>query len=465
MAKSTKGISLNLKTSDQTKESELDIDNEQLVDAFLQMKLQTPNRKKTKSNGEVFTPQKLINEMLDKLPKEVWTNSELKWFDPAVGTGQFMISVYRRLMKGLQNDIPDDAKRKDHIIKNMLFMSELDEQNYTECEKIFGNDCNIFKGNTLESSSDEFKFAQQFGISKFDVIVGNPPYNQGGKSIYNLFVEALVERAQYLLFVIPSIWLVGGKGMDRFRKMMLNRKDLRVIKHYENIGDAFLGVTLKGGVMYFLTDSSYNGNVDFNGEFVDLTKYDVFVKSGFDDLINKFKNMTTLDNITQSRSFSGIQTNDSRLMTKKCEDCYKVYVSQHKGREMYIYKKDVKDKDYSKWKVITPRASGKGNDGFGNLFIGKPNELTNDSYIFFEVDSEKQAISLSSYLKTKLPNVMLSLRKTSQDISPKTVNWIPLVPLDRTWSDDKVYKYFQLSQEQIEKIMNTSVKTYLKMNE
>lgn len=132
---------------------------------------------------------------------------------------------------------------------------------------------------------------------------------------------------------------------------------------------------------------------------------------------------------------------------------------------MYINKKDVKDKDYSEWKVITPMASGKGNDGFGNIFIGKPNELTNDSYIFFEVNSKKQAISLTSYLKTKLPNVMLSLRKTSQAISPKTVSWITLVPLDRVWTDDQVYEYLQLTKEQIQKIMNASVKTYFKMND
>ena len=121
----------------------MDIDNEQLVDAFLKMKLQNPNRKKTKSNGEVFTPEKLINEMLDQLPEKIWSDGEWKWFDPAIGTGQFMIIVYRRLMKGLPNDIPDDAERKNHIIKSMLFLSELDEQNYKECEKIFGNDCNI----------------------------------------------------------------------------------------------------------------------------------------------------------------------------------------------------------------------------------------------------------------------------------------------------------------------------------
>lgn len=468
----------NLVNVHQTKESELDIDNERLVDAFLKMKLQTPNRKKTKSNGEVFTPQILINEMLDKLPTDVWTNSELKWFDPAVGTGQFMIIVYRRLMKGLQSDIPDEAERKNHIIKNMLFMSELDEQNYTECEKIFGNDCNIFKGNTLDSSNDEFKFAQQFGFSKFDVIVGNPPYNQGKKIIYNLFTEALIDKCKYFLFIIPSIWLVGNKGMDNFRYMMLNRRDLRIIKHYDNIGDAFPGISMEGGVMYFFKDSLYNGDVEFNGQQLNFGKHDVFVTPGYDDLISKFKNMITLDTIMKPRSYTGISTNDPKLSTKKCDDCYSVYVSRKMGKNknvhksnssndslpplMYIKKKDVNPKDFSQWKVVTPRANG-GNGCFGRLFIGEPYHLTNDSFVFFETASENEAKSLITYLTTKLPNVMLSLRKISQDIIPRTVSWIPLVPLDRTWSDEKVYKYFQLTQEQIEKIQNTQVKGYDKL--
>jgi len=200
----------------ETERGQLDIDNEQLIDAFLKMKVATPNRQKTKTNGEVFTPKELINEMLDKLPEKVWENSELKWFDPAVGTGQFMISVYRRLMTGLQKEIHNKAKRKNHILENMLYMSELDEQNYLECKKIFGNDCNIFKGSTLEHSNQEFKFAEQFGISKFDVIVGNPPYNDNSGNtgtahqLWTHFVRRSINdwlnENGHLSFVNPSGW-------------------------------------------------------------------------------------------------------------------------------------------------------------------------------------------------------------------------------------------------------------------
>ena len=73
-----------------------------------------------KKFGEVFTPMHLVNEMLDKLPKDVWKNKKLKWFDPAVGMGNFPIAVYLRLMKGLKNKI-SDKKKKTYIRKNVIY--------------------------------------------------------------------------------------------------------------------------------------------------------------------------------------------------------------------------------------------------------------------------------------------------------------------------------------------------------
>tara|TARA_R110002095_G_scaffold162550_1_gene140882 strand:- start:167 stop:664 length:498 start_codon:yes stop_codon:yes gene_type:complete len=132
-----------------------------------------PIRKQKKDhNGEVFTPQSLINEMLDKLPKDVWKNKDYKWLDPANGIGNFPIIAYQKLMNGLQDVIKDKRERSEHIIKNMLYMVELDPDNIIISKKIFGEDANIFCGNFL--SMDLKKVT---GIDKFDIIMGNPPWN------------------------------------------------------------------------------------------------------------------------------------------------------------------------------------------------------------------------------------------------------------------------------------------------
>jgi site-specific DNA-methyltransferase (adenine-specific) len=71
----------------------------------------------------------LINEMLDKLPNEVWYNKDLKWYDPANGMGNFPIAVYLRLINTLKDIIPDNEERKRHILENILYMSELNKKN------------------------------------------------------------------------------------------------------------------------------------------------------------------------------------------------------------------------------------------------------------------------------------------------------------------------------------------------
>ena len=103
-------------------------------------------------------------------------------------------------------------------------------------------------------------------------------------------------------------------------------------------------------------------------------------------------------------------------------------------------------KKKSFWKVITPRAAFKAFSGFGEKFIGRPNEVHTGSYISFRVNNEDEAKSLLSYLDTKFANHILSIRKISQDISENTCKWIPLVPLDRAWTDDKVCEYLQIEQ-------------------
>jgi len=131
----------------------------------------------------------------------------------------------------------------------------------------------------------------------------------------------------------------------------------------------------------------------------------------------------------------------------------KCYVSQQKGNYKYIDKVFVKQ-NINKWKVITSSSYG-ASKYFGNIFIGKPNEIHSGSYISFEVNNEIEANSLLSYLKCKLPNLMLSLRKISQSISEKTVKWIPLPSLDRLWDDIQLYKLFKLTKEEIELIDET----------
>jgi len=90
-------------------------------------------QERIKKYGEVFTPPELVNEMLDKLPEHVWKNKNLTWLDPACGNGNFLVEVKKRLMEGLKEEIPDEKEREEHILENMIYGVEIQQDLVDEC--------------------------------------------------------------------------------------------------------------------------------------------------------------------------------------------------------------------------------------------------------------------------------------------------------------------------------------------
>jgi len=406
-----------------------------------------PKEVEKKDNGEVFTPISMVNEMLDTLPKDVWSNKKLKWYDPANGLGNYPIVVYLRLMEGLKESIPDENERKKHILENMLYMAEMNKKNII-ISKFIINVGNEYKLNLYHGDSLALDIEKEWGVKKFDVVIGNPPYNtkfknnKGAEPLYNKFIEKYIDKCRWLLFIVPSRWFAGGKGLDQFRKNMLERNDIKLIKHYKNASSIFGNkVSIEGGVNYFLKDEKHKGMCDFNGTMITLSKYDILVDPKYYKFIESIENFPTLMEIYMSQGYFKIETNDKRLEEKPGKDYVKCYVSQQKGFIKYIHKKHiVKENSY---KVVTARANG-GKPCFGNMFISSPDEVYTSSYIAFRCKSKEEAEYLLSYLQCKITNTLLSMRKISQDISEKTCKWIPLVSLDRIWTDEQLADLFNL---------------------
>ena len=426
-----------------------------------------------KTFGEVFTPMDFINDKMLKDIEEywlknknenIWTNEKLTWYDPATGMGNYPIAIYYKLLEGLKTKIPNEVERKKHIIEKQLYMGELNKKNCFVIKQIF-NINNEYKLNLYEGDTLNVKLNEVFGKNKFDIIIGNPPYNEeltsvGAKPLYNKFIEYYVNKCNMLSFIVPSRWFAGGKGLDKFREMMINRTDILYIKHYDDACKIFgNSVDIKGGVNYFLIDDTYNGLCDYNGSKVKFNTFDVILDSKYYVLVNKFLENDKITKYYISQDYYKIQTNDTRLIDENKKDYIKCYVSQQKGFTKYIDKNEIK-KETKSYKVITARAAFGANSSFGNTFIGYPNEVHTKSYISFNINSEDEAKSLLSYMKCKLPNLLLSLRKSSQDISEATCKWIPLPPLNKEWNDEEVYKYFKLSENEIKLIKETKVNGY-----
>lgn len=228
---------------------------------------------KTRKNtlGEVFTDPELIEKMLDLFPKHIWSNPTLVWLDPACGIGNFMICVYYRLLKGLENWEKDKQKRKKHIIEKMLYMVELNRANYKIAKDIFGVKSNILCRNFL---SDWVVRGRVQEISKkfpekFQCIVGNPPFQDdygytkegkrihGGKSrLYeHIFEKAnnILDRDGYLCFLTPDN-IFAGNGNKGYNILLSN--SVPFVSFNPNNAMYFKGI--QQGICYFMMKKEKN---------------------------------------------------------------------------------------------------------------------------------------------------------------------------------------------------------------
>jgi hypothetical protein len=246
---------------------------------------------KKNKNGEVFTPVDVINKMLDTLPKDVWSNPDLEWLDPSAGLANFPFIIYERLMDGLKDKIKNKNKRTKHILTNMIYMVELDENNCNHIREVFGkNKINLYEGSYFDYKP---------GIT-FDIIVSNPPYqfkaaNKKSKPLWHLFVkysyEKLLNENGYLLFIHPSGWRdISGiyrKIYDYIKEhnlIYLNMNSYKTGQKVFKVGtnfDYYLVKNIKTNdnmtLVNDIDDKEYEINLN-EWEFIPNGKFDIFEK-------------------------------------------------------------------------------------------------------------------------------------------------------------------------------------------
>jgi len=433
---------------------------QQLVESYLR-----PSNTEKKLLGEVYTPMYgkpgCVSDQLSLLDKSFWTKRR-KVLDPCCGTGAYSIVLVNNFMEGLKDEIPDPEERKRVILEEIIYVNEYQSKNLFIYLNIFDPE-RKYKMNYNLGDYLTFDSKAKWGIEKWDLICMNSPYQEelktkqgSAKPLYNRFIEKAMNESRYVISINPSRWMAGGKGLDDFRTKMLSSGKISKLINIEDASITFGNdIEIKGGISYVLIDNEYFGDVNFNGYNINMNKYDI-VPTSVDPisfrLIDRFINIDNLEKICVGQGYSGITSNDIRLTdVKKSDSDLLCYVSILKGGKKFIniglLKKNLINLDG--WKVFTARSSTKGGEGFGKYFyIGKPNEICNQSYIVFNVKSENEAISLKSYLETKFVNKLLSFRKITQDSKPETCKWIPIVPFDREWTDEKLYEYFDLSEEE-----------------
>jgi len=404
----------------------------------IQQYLQVRSEEKDKF-GEVFTPGDLIDDMLNKIPAAVWRDPSLKWLDPANGTGNFPMKVYEKLLEKLPDsyDGPagkysDEKGKKQHILKNMLYMVELNPRNVKIARKIFGAKANICCANFLE---EEAKWKRQFGVEKFDVIVGNPPYQSGSvrakttkkikhdkealgdaKTLWPDFVknslELLRDSNSYLLFIHPASWI----GFKSANGEMFKTKQIVFLRFYSSVNAHKLFGSESGEIplTYYLLK-----NV---GTQHDTTIYDNATNTNetFNIYENNFvptESISMWNKILKITQKNG-SLKDNYSSVKGSTDLNEKFTTKYKHPVLSIINKDIhteyselnNNKNNEKKLLLANSSMGYPiYDYFGIMY-----PKSTDQCILYSNDNERELKQLQNYLLTNLLFYLINIVKTRQ---------------------------------------------------
>lgn len=459
---------------------------------------------------------------------DIWANKTVRFLDPFTKSGVFLREITSRLTKGLATEIPCLEDRVDHILtkqvygigityltsllaRRSLYCSKYAQGKHSIARSFTSDEGNIwFKrtehtwGNSkcrycgapraifdrepgLENHAYAFihtddiktRVAKLFGgVMQFDVIIGNPPYQMTGgaggssdSSIYHLFVEQAINlKPRYVCMVIPSRWMAGGRGLDEFRSQMLNHGHLRSLTDFQDSGEAFPGVQIKGGICYFLWDAEHRGGcivtrvaggIEHRQPNRSLGEFDVFIRDeralGILRKVLAKQDPSVVDLVSGDTPF-GIATNFQDWSEKGGKGKIALHLINHTKRtvgyvERSLIRKNVDAIDV--WKVLVPEAYGAG-ESFPHQILGKeilasPPSICTQSYLVVSpFQTEQAAQSFASYYRTRLFRFLVSLRKITQHALRSTYTWVPQQTWDLTWTDEMLYKKYGITKDEIE---------------
>ena len=471
------------------------------------------------SNDEVFTPPTLANQMLDTLPQELFSNSKTTFLDPVSKSGVFLREIAKRLMIGLETEIPNQQERLNHIFSKQLFgiaiteltsllsrrsvyCSKIANGKYSICETFTNEQGNIIFGkiehtwsngkctfcnasqevyereDALETYAYQFIHTNNpekiFKNMKFDVIIGNPPYqlSDGGngksaKPIYHKFIQQAKKlNPRFLSMIIPARWYAGGKGLDDFREEMLTDNRIRKIVDFENSNEVFPGVDVAGGICYFLWEKdnqglceviNYSDGSKVNSERA-LNEFPILIRqSQAIPIIRKViaNNKQALNVRVSSRKPFGLPTNYDPK--KKGIPCW---FTQKIGKQ-FANPEDVSDpfKILDKWKFLAPKAPIAGQTDFskpvgfyyeGNTLIAKPGECCTESFIVLGAfKTENEVLAYKSYIFTKTVRFLLLQTVVSQDVTKNNFQFVPdLIKYEGIYTDEMLRKKWDINEEE-----------------
>lgn len=314
---------------------------------------------------------------------------------------------------------------------------------------------------------------------RFDAVVGNPPYQimDGGNNasavpIYQSFVEqALALEPLFISMIIPSRWFAGGRGLDKFREMMMSNTQIRKLRDFSESKYIFPTADISGGICYFLIDTGYDGPCEFTNfdggvatqESRYLNEFSIIVRSNKAiDILHKVlaQKEDKLSNYVSSMKPFGLRTYEEpdgtgNLVLRWNKGKGKIEESRITAGQQYI----------NQWKVISSRvfyehAGQPDKDGqyrvLSILETLAPGEVCTETYVIISsFDNQLYAENLYNYLKTKFVRFLILQACSSIMVTKASYIFAPVQDFSKTWSDEQLYMKYGLSDDEISLIEST----------
>ena len=441
--------------------------------------------------NQIFTPKTVINQMLDILEQEnpgIFKNPHIKFFDPNMKSGQYITEIAKRLYR--------NSKDKDinRIIKDQLFgfaptkiLTDITHEmifgwaDFKEREKLKNNfpEVNLLT-DIKEPNGLRDRITEVYGEDmKFDVIIGNPPYQEetkdtSDKPIYNYFMDQAYAICDKVCFITPARFLFNaGKTPKEWNKKMLNDEHLKVEYYEQDSSKIFETTDIKGGVAI-----TYRDNNKVFGKIGVFTHFDELnsilrkvVRNnfiGFDSIVGvqldyKFKKDF---NISQVGLKTNVFKKQEKLFTdkKQSDNDFRILGLDGRDRTYKWINSKYFDlpKNHQKWKVYLPTSNGSGAIGevLSTPLIGEPLIGHTETFIGIGMfDNRKEAENCLKYIKTKFARAMLGTLKITQHNLASTWANVPLQNFtnssDIDWTksiediDKQLYKKYGLSEKEI----------------
>lgn len=434
-------------------------------------------------------------ELVSHLGDDIFKDDDVIFFDPFCKAGEVLLAcAYSScLAKSRSNSkiLSLDSIQDELYKSNRYFALAPDERHHRLSLRTFLGNTNshnekynhiIRDGHYLsevDGRFDKIRFETEFKSmieyirntkkSKKIIAIGNPPYQEddGEKPLYNIFVEHLIDAQCFseFILVIPSRWFAGGRNLDGFREKIVTSKNIKYLRYFEQAQEVFPTVQVKGGVCFLHWDREHNGNTVFDHgkgkTVVDLSKYDIIPDDpGATEIVEKIQSKWKgeyVSSIAWGGKPFGLRTyyfdrNDEA--DKKDPSAIPCYTNLRKIKYVLRSAVDKNEDKIDEWKVAIPNAYGRGMARCTlrreHFFIINKGEITTETYnVVGCFTTKSEAENFLEFLRTDFSRYLLGTRKLTQHIPKDRWAWVPLMDTKKKWSDEEIFKYFNLTKDEI----------------